>query len=183
MNEPPGIQVSIKDELKKNLIFGIEARLPIGIILGFYGFRHQVMQLMQCLSHGTRAYIVNADGLPGFVLKFDIIPFLREADEAGQLENAKKYQVIDLSTVESELEKFAWYEEKIVEGEQINLTNIKKKMDFLSEEYPSLFIFILEFFDMTDKIEQYMNKCKTYEEDPYKYSLYVHGYFLVWLDQ
>ena len=75
----------IKEELKKGLIFGLEARPPIGIILGFFGYQHQVMRLMQCLSHGTRAYIVNADGLPGFVLEFDIIRFLREADEAGQL--------------------------------------------------------------------------------------------------
>ena len=75
----------IKEELKKGLIFGLEARPPIGIILGFFGYQHQVMELMQCLSHGTRAYIVNADGLLGFVLEFDIIPFLRKADEAGQL--------------------------------------------------------------------------------------------------
>ena len=75
----------IKEELKKGLIFGLEARPPIGIVLGFFGYQHQVMKLMQCLSHGTRAYIVNADGLPGFVLKFDIPRFLREADEAGQL--------------------------------------------------------------------------------------------------
>ena len=75
----------IKEELKKGLIFGLEARPPIGIVLGFYGYQPQVMKLMQCLSHGTRAYIVNADGLPGFVLELDIIRFLREADEAGQL--------------------------------------------------------------------------------------------------
>ena len=43
MDEPVDIKVSIKDELKKNLIFGLQARLPIGLILGFYGFRHQVM--------------------------------------------------------------------------------------------------------------------------------------------
>ena len=55
-------------------------------------------------------------------------------------------------------------------------------MDYLSEAYPRLFIFILEFFAMNDRIEQYMNKCKAYENDWYKYSLYVHGYFLVWLD-
>ena len=59
------------------------------------------MKLMQCLSHGTRAYLVNADGLRGFVLKFEIMPFLRKADEAGQLEHARKYQVIDLNIVEN----------------------------------------------------------------------------------
>ena len=61
------------------------------------------MRLMQCLSHGTRAYIINADGLPGFVLKFDIAGHLKQADEAGKLEHARKYQVIDLSIVESKL--------------------------------------------------------------------------------
>ena len=59
---------------------------------------------MQCLSHSTRAYIVNADALPGFVLEFEIMPFLRKADKAGQLEHARKYQVIDLCIIESKLE-------------------------------------------------------------------------------
>ena len=61
-------KVAIKEDLRKTLIFGIEARLPIGLILGFYGYRHEVMHLMQNLSHGTRAYIYNAEGLPGFVI-------------------------------------------------------------------------------------------------------------------
>ena len=36
---------------------------------------------------------------------------------------------------------------------------------------------------MTDKIEQYMAKCKAYENDKENYSLYVHGYLLIWLHQ
>ena len=56
-------------------------------------------------------------------------------------------------------------------------------MNFLVNEYPSLFIFILKSLDMTERTDQYMNKCKAYEEDCYKYSFYVHGYFLVWLEQ
>ena len=115
----------IKDELRKSLIFGIGARPPIGIILGFYGFRHQVLILMQCLSHGTRAFIVNADGLPGFVLEFDISRLLKRADEAGKLEHARKYQVIDLGTVESKLETFAANEEKMVEGKLVSLTPLQ----------------------------------------------------------
>ena len=56
-------------------------------------------------------------------------------------------------------------------------------MDILGNEYPSLFIFILESFDMTERIDQYSIKCKACEEDRYKYSVYLHGYFYVWLDQ
>ena len=28
-----------------------------------------------------------------------------------------------------------------------------------------------------------MNQCKQYEEDHDKYSLYIHGFWLVWLDR
>ena len=58
---------------------------------------------MQTLSHGTRAYIVNAGGLPGFLSKYDIIAHLKTADQAGQLEHAKKWQVIDMGQVEKRL--------------------------------------------------------------------------------
>ena len=91
MSEPFNIKVPIRDDLKSNLIFGLEARPPISIILGFVDYRHQVIPLMQGLSHGTRAYIVNADGLPGFVIPFDIIRYLKIADEAGQLEHARQW--------------------------------------------------------------------------------------------
>ena len=65
----------------------------------------------------------------------------------------------------------------------MDISHFQHKMDFLGNEFPSLFIFILESFDMTEKIDQYMNKCKACEEDRYKYSVYLHGYFYVWLDQ
>ena len=61
-------KVPIKEELKKSLIFGLESRLPIGIILGFVGYRHTVIALMQTISHGTRAFIINANALPGFIV-------------------------------------------------------------------------------------------------------------------
>ena len=82
MSEHYDIKIPIKDELRTGLVFGIQARLPIGIILSFVDYRFQVVPLMQNLSHGTRAYIVNADGLPGFVFSFDISKHLKEADEA-----------------------------------------------------------------------------------------------------
>ena len=49
------------------------------------------MPLMQTLSHGTRAYICNADGLHGFVYELHITELLNDADESGQLEFPKKW--------------------------------------------------------------------------------------------
>ena len=40
------IKVPIKDELRKNLIFGMDSRLPIAMILGYAGYRHQVVPKM-----------------------------------------------------------------------------------------------------------------------------------------
>ena len=65
----------------------------------------------------------------------------------------------------------------------MNISPLQQRMDLLRNEYPSLFIFILESFDMTERIDQFAIKCKACEEDRYKYSVYVHGYFYVWLDQ
>ena len=57
------VRVTIKRHLKRKLVFGLQSRLAIGIILGYVGLRHEVLPLMQVLSHSTRAYIWNADGL------------------------------------------------------------------------------------------------------------------------
>ena len=54
------IKVPIKQELKKLLIFGLQARLPIAMILSFIGLSYEVYGLMQTLSHRTRAFIFNA---------------------------------------------------------------------------------------------------------------------------
>ena len=79
------VVVPIKESLKKCLVFRLHARLPIGIILGFVGFRHEVLCLMQAISHSTRAFVWNADGLQGFIDRFDIIKLLKRADRDGTL--------------------------------------------------------------------------------------------------
>ena len=40
------IKVPLKEKLKKNLIFGLNSRLPIALILGFFGWRQEVLPLM-----------------------------------------------------------------------------------------------------------------------------------------
>ena len=99
------IKVPIKHELKKGLVFGLRARLPIAIIIGFIGYRHDVMPMMQKLSHGTRAYICNAKGLPGFVDELHIVEILKLAEEKGQLEHAKNWQVLEIDNIVKQLER------------------------------------------------------------------------------
>ena len=83
----------IKTQFSKSLIFGLKARPPIGIILGFVGYRHKVMPIMQTLCHGTRAYILNSDAnkLSGFIRRFDIVKMLFDADKKDQLIDAKEW--------------------------------------------------------------------------------------------
>lgn len=145
------VKVPIKDELKKSLIFGLGSRLPIGVILGFVGFRHDVSPLMQTISHSTRAYIWNADGMRGFLCKAEIIKMLADFDKNGELENVKKLQVLDLDTIDDELRV---------------LQSFGERMIHLSKFYPCLYIFVLKYFDKTDRLEQYMLECKNFEGDP-----------------
>ena len=60
-------------------------------------------------------------------------------------------------------------------------------MKYLGQHYPSLHVYILKQLNEKDKIEEYMSQCKKFEDDSLEedlqnYSLYVHGYFLIWLD-
>ena len=78
--------MQIKESMKKELIFGLGARPVIGIVLSYYGYRNENMHIMQSISHGTRAYIVNADGLINFLEPTRAHRVLKSADENGLLE-------------------------------------------------------------------------------------------------
>ena len=132
------IRVSVKAELKQGLIFGLRSRLPIAVILGFLGHRHEVVPILQSLSHGTRAYIINADGLPGFLNSMKFIDFLREADKKGQLEHLKKWQVFDIEIVLREMKA---------------QSSIELKMEYLGKHYPSLYRFSLNHLRRNKELE------------------------------
>ena len=79
LRESFDIQVPPKETMKKGLVFGFRARLPIAKILSFTGHRHEVLEMMQLVSNGTRAYIWNSDGDKGFVKRLDIMEVLKQA--------------------------------------------------------------------------------------------------------
>ena len=47
------VKVQIKEKLKKCLIFGLESRVAIAVILSFYGYKEIVIDLLMELSHST----------------------------------------------------------------------------------------------------------------------------------
>ena len=77
------IKVAIKENKKHALVFGLNSRVSIALVLAFFGYRATVIPLMQTINHGTRGFIWNSDGLQGFVERFDIINFLRKTEKRG----------------------------------------------------------------------------------------------------
>ena len=138
MKELTEIRVKIKEELKRRLVFGVESRLPIGIMLGFAGYRHEILPLMQILSHETRAYICNANGLPGFISELSLIETLNGALQFGHLQQAKKCQVLDLKIIQEHLSPFQ---------------TVSQKMNHLKQFYPSLYMFMLKHLKKNNVLE------------------------------
>ena len=60
--------------------------------------------MMQVLSHRTRAYIWNEDGLQGFVEKLGLIEALQRAHTLGSLADAMEWQMIDINILVDNLQ-------------------------------------------------------------------------------
>ena len=58
---------------------------------------------MQVLSHGTRAFIWNADCLQGFLKQFDLLHFLKQAKKGKEYKSVTKWQVINLEEIEKKI--------------------------------------------------------------------------------
>ena len=82
----------------------MQARAPIGIVFSFFGYSHEVHDLMSTMSHTTRAFIVNAEGLRGFV-KLSIVSVLRSAELSGELIKPTRFVNIDIELVKKTLDE------------------------------------------------------------------------------
>ena len=119
--------------------------------------------MLQQISHTTRAYIVNAKGLVGFLKRSpDIIELLSQAS----LKDIAKWQVIKLSKLEKELKNFSLIQEKLA---------------YLKQFYSCLYIFILKSMNRTTEVQKYMLECNKRIGDYTKYTLYIHGNWLPWI--
>ena len=63
----------------------------------------------------------------------------------------------------------------------------KERIEYLGEWCPCLYLFALKKNGMTEKLQEYIKKCESYEDDyDYDfstYSLYIHGFWHPYLYQ
>ena len=70
----------------------MQSRSAMAITFAFYGFQESSVAMLQKINHSTRAYIWNANGLPGFLKREseEVFRVLDEAEEAGLLQEITK---------------------------------------------------------------------------------------------
>ena len=73
----------------------LQSRLIIASILTFYGDINDVYHLLQITSHKTRAYILNANGLKGFLVP-TVTSVLKKALADDELADVTEYQRVDM---------------------------------------------------------------------------------------
>ena len=121
--------VDIKSEHLKSLPFiRIRARAPTATILSYLGFRHQVIPILQTLSHKVRAYIFNANGLQGFLINLDISWIIKDASIKQRLHLITRWQHVDTAELYDSLDRLDSHEEKL---------------EHLRLNYPCLYIYAL----------------------------------------
>ena len=130
-------KVEIKTQLIKTMpLKGLQARGVTGIILGFWGYRVEVISLLQVMSHGFRAYIVNAQGLPGFLVEGDVAKILLNSSD--ELQPLIKFQIIDLNAVVQEL--------SLLNTQSLKLAHLRKNS-------PCLYLFVLRRLNRVDEAD------------------------------
>ena len=75
------------------------SRPAIAIVFSYVGDSEEVSDLMQNISHGTRAYFLNADGLEGFLVQSLIIDILQKDYEGGALKEVLKNIEVDMKAM------------------------------------------------------------------------------------
>ena len=71
------MKVAIRDDLRKKHPFpALPSLLIAATVLSYVGYDEDVCSMLQQISQASRAYIVEREGLPGFLLRFTIIEWL-----------------------------------------------------------------------------------------------------------
>ena len=98
------IRVNIRREYKKEMPFeGITGRRAMALVWTYVDWRNEVTDILQQLSHRSRAYFFNAHGLQGFLIKATPMLLLNQARTLGELEQVTRWQHIDFEKLMQKL--------------------------------------------------------------------------------
>ena len=100
------IRVSIKSEYMKEMPFeGIDGRGAMALMWSFVDWRNETTDLLQKISHRSRAYFFNAHGLKGFLVTISATGLLKRAKALGVLEEVTRWQHIDYPQLDRQLKQ------------------------------------------------------------------------------
>ena len=71
--------MQIKENDLKGMPFKLKTRYGMVTVFSYFGDSEEVGELMQKVSHKTRAYYVNINGFRGFIKPYSITKDLRKA--------------------------------------------------------------------------------------------------------
>ena len=82
------VTVDIRNQYRKRCMpFSLKSRNGIAIVFSFYGDGEDFADFMQNASHKTRAFYVNSEGNPGFLVRSIVIETLRKVED-NEIERA-----------------------------------------------------------------------------------------------
>ena len=155
-----------KDAPLKDIPFEqLKTSQGVAIVLSYVGDSDKVKALMWRLNRKTKEYFIKANHLEGSLVK-GAFQILKEAEASGDLQMVTRYQHAEYRTVMGALKKIG---------------DSEKRIEFLSQEYPGLYLYVMKERGMHKEVNDYMEKCKLLKDSYEKYSFFVHGYFLPYL--
>ena len=155
-----------KDAPLKDIPFEqLKTSQGVAIVLSYVGDSDKVKALMWRLNRKTKEYFIKANHLEGSLVK-GAFQILKEAEASGDLQMVTRYQHAEYRTVMGALKKIG---------------DSEKRIEFLSQEYPGLYLYVMKERGMRKEANDYMEQCKLLRDSHEQYSFFVHGYFLPYL--
>ena len=140
--------------------------MATGTMLSYYGTRAEVWQMLQLLSHASRAYIVEQEGLPGFLVHTPpLLGWFIQLKAEEDLQ--KKCTAHKLGDSETFLETLKAME------------NNEEREFYLKEHHPIIFIEALEATERDDELQEF---CKGLRNNHELFSFHIEHYLIPWFE-
>ena len=129
--------------------------------------------------------MINEGGLEGFLVKLDLIKlFKRQRATPSLLKFTERWIALKFTNRLMDLTRWQEFDRKIMQDELKAAKSRKEELDILRNKYTCLYLFALKALNRQREYDNFTNRCKKYRKGkPENYSIYVHGYFLPWLEE